>query len=297
MAKQPTVLITGCSEGGIGYSLALQFARQNYQVFAASRRLSSMESLSSNPNITLIELDVNSLPSIQSAFSLISGQTGGTLNILYHNAGVRSIVPAIHSSWDLAESTFKTNFFAVVEITRVFMPLILNGGPGGKIVFSNSVAAVVPIPTQGMYDASKAALDMYAKVLDMELRPLGVHVVNVITGEVGTTMAEQNMEKLPEGFYFPLLLPVKLLILVDSPYLPIKDIIDRVWSVRKTVMPVNEYAEQVVRKVIQRSPPTRIWCGGNSTMVWFVETLGMQWIYRRMFSKEYGLDKLRPPRC
>jgi hypothetical protein len=40
---------------------------------------------------------------------------------------------------------------------------------------------------------------MYAMVLDMELGPLGMYVVNVITGEVGTKMAEQTMEALPEG--------------------------------------------------------------------------------------------------
>lgn len=199
MSKQPTVLITGCSEGGIGHSLAVQFAIKNYHVFATARRLSSMKSLSDNPNITLIELDVNSLSSIQSAFSTVSKQTGGTLDILYHNAGVRSIVPAIHSSWKLAEDTFKTNFFAVVEMNRVFMPLILKAGPGSKIVFTNSVAAVAPIPTQVVYDSSKAALNMYAKVLSMEVRPLGIKVVNVITGEIGTTMAAQSMDELPEG--------------------------------------------------------------------------------------------------
>lgn len=199
MENQPTVLITGCSEGGIGHALALQFAHQNYHVFATARRFSSMKSLSETTNMTLIELDVTSLTSIQSAFSVVSKHTGGTLDILYHNAGVRSIVLGMHSSWELAEDTFRTNLFAIVEMTRVFMPLVLNAGPGGKIVFSNSVAAVVPIPTQVIYDASKAALNMYAKVLAMEVRPLGVQVVNVITGEVGTTMAEKRMEKLPEG--------------------------------------------------------------------------------------------------
>jgi 1-acylglycerone phosphate reductase len=151
--------------------------------------------------VTLIELDVNSLTSMHSAFSIVSKRNGGTLDILYHNAGVRSIVLGMHSSWELAENTFKTNLFAIVEITRVFMPLVLNGGPRSKIVFSNCVAAVVPIPTQVIYDASKAALNMYAKVLAMEVRPLGVSVVNVITGEVGTTMAKQSIVKLPEGMW------------------------------------------------------------------------------------------------
>jgi len=62
-------------------------------------------------------------------------------------------------------------------------------------------------------------------------------------------------------------------------------------------MPVNEYAEQVVKKIIHKSPPERIWLGGSSTLVWLVETLGIQWVYRGMFSKEYGLDKLTVGNC
>jgi len=194
-----SVLITGCSEGGIGHSLALAFARQNYQVFATARTISKMSSMADSPNITLLELDVNTPSSIQAAFHSISKATDGRLDILYHNAGVRSITMAIYSDWALAEWTFGTNFFAVVELTRVFMPLILNAGPGSRIVFSSSVAAVAPIPTQVIYDASKAALKMYSDVLRLEVQPLDIHVVNIMTGEVGTTMADQTLEKLPDG--------------------------------------------------------------------------------------------------
>ncbi|PVH73287.1 short-chain dehydrogenase/reductase-like protein [Cadophora sp. DSE1049] len=249
---KPSVLITGCSEGGIGHSLALAFARQNYTVFATARTISKMSSMSNNPNITLIELDVTSPTSIQSAFDSVTKATNGKLDILYHNAGVRSITIALHSDWALAEWTFRTNLFAVVELTKVFMPLILKAGAGSKIVFSNSVAAVAPIPTQVLYDASKAALKMYADVLRLEVRPLDVHVVNIMTG---------------------------------SPYMPIVGIINKSWSVRKTVMPVGEYSTQVVAKVSQPNPPNQIWLGGNAALAWAIELFGMQWVYGLMFRK------------
>jgi short-subunit dehydrogenase len=41
-------------------------------------------------------------------------------------------------------------------------------------------------------------LDMYADVLRLEMRPLGVHVVTVVTGDVETTMSVQKMEPLPQ---------------------------------------------------------------------------------------------------
>ncbi|KAK0115719.1 NADPH-dependent 1-acyl dihydroxyacetone phosphate reductase [Cadophora gregata] len=166
-------------------------------------------------------------------------------------------------------------FFAVVELTRAFVPLILKAGLGSKIVFSNSVAAVAPMPTQVLYDASKAAFKMYADVLRLELEPLGIYIVNVMTGEVGTTMAEQCLEKLPQG----------------SPYESIRDIINKSWSGRKTVMPVREHTTTVVEKVSQQHPPKQIWLGGNALLVWVIELLGLHWLYGFMFRKEYGLDK------
>ncbi|KAH8660947.1 short-chain dehydrogenase/reductase-like protein [Tricladium varicosporioides] len=270
----PTVLITGCTTGSIGHSLALAFARQNYHVIATSRSISSMSSLSSYPNITLLPLNIASTSSITAIFKTVYELTKGRLDILYHNAGVRTIRMAIHSDYALAEKTFAANFFGIVEMNRVFMPLLLESK--GKIVFSNSVAAVVPIPTTVLYGSSKAALDYYIRVLDEEVRPLGIKVVNIMTGEVGTGMAEQKLDELPEG----------------SPYESIRRVIDEAWMARGNVMPVTEYAEGVVGKVVKKNLPTRIWYGGNATMVWFVETLGIQWVYKRMFRKEYGLDRL-----
>ncbi|KAF7937268.1 uncharacterized protein EAE98_001582 [Botrytis deweyae] len=189
MAKKPTILITGCSDGSIGHSLALEFVRQNYHVFASSRRLSTMKSLEKDPDITLIELDVTSPSSIQAACERMSAATGGTLDILYQNAGVRTITLAMH-----------------FEITRVFMPLLMKAGPGSRIAFSSSLAGHMPIPTQSLYNASKAALHSYISILELELKPFGIFVINVASGTVGTAMLTRNqMDILPEDSPYKLI--------------------------------------------------------------------------------------------
>lgn len=91
------------------------------------------------------------------------------------------------------------NFTAVVGMTTVFADLLLKVGKGSRVVFTSSIGGRVPAPSNAVYSASKAALDMYADVLRIEMRPFGIDVVTVVTGDVETTMSVQKMEQLPEG--------------------------------------------------------------------------------------------------
>lgn len=56
------------------------------------------------------------------------------------------------------------------------------------------------------YNASKAALHHWGNTLRVEMRPLGVDVVSVISGEVATNILKRDQgRRLPDGsFYRPL---------------------------------------------------------------------------------------------
>jgi NAD(P)-dependent dehydrogenase (short-subunit alcohol dehydrogenase family) len=85
MSKK-TVLITGCSEGGIGSSLALEWHNQGYRVFATARRLEAMETLA-KAGIELLAMDVTDPESLRKTAEQVSEKTGGTLDVLVNNAG------------------------------------------------------------------------------------------------------------------------------------------------------------------------------------------------------------------
>ncbi|TGO45604.1 hypothetical protein BCON_0379g00070 [Botryotinia convoluta] len=277
MAKKSTILITGCSDGSIGHSLALEFVRQNYHVFASSRRLNTMKSLEKDPNITLIELDVTSPSSIQAAYETVSAATGGTLDILYQNAGVRTITLAMHCDYELALKIFGTNILGIVEIIRVFMPLLMKTSPGSRIAFSSSLAGYMPIPTQSLYNASKAALHSYISTLELELKPFGIFVIDVASGTVGTAMLIKNqMEKLPE----------------DSPYKLIESDLNEAWVKIGGGIPVEAYTKHVVGKVLQKNPPQRFFAGAGATLGWAIDKLNAGWIYKAFFWKIFALGKL-----
>lgn len=273
--KAPTVLITGCTDGSIGHSLVLSFARQGYHVFATARRLEAMSSVRNMPNVTTLELDVTSPESIRKAHDAVSKLTSGNLDILWNNAGVRHMSLGIDTTYKIAMDTMAVNFSGAVEMVHVFSDLII--ASKGKIVFTSSGAGKAPCPTQAMYNASKAALDSYATTLTIEMRPLGVGVINVITGQVSTgenTMGTQPLPPLDPG-----MIPLPSVedsdfssisnIVIDSPYKPIEKELAKFWLTKRSMMDVTVYADSVVKKVVGGSPEL-IWSGTSLSMSFFL---------------------------
>jgi 1-acylglycerone phosphate reductase len=85
--SRKSVLITGCSKGGIGHSLALEWHRRGYKVFATARRLEVMGDLEA-AGIECLRMDVTDPSSLQTVKAQVEKHTGGTLDILVNNAGL-----------------------------------------------------------------------------------------------------------------------------------------------------------------------------------------------------------------
>jgi len=82
-----SVLITGCSAGGIGDALAQEFHRQGLQVFATARNLEKISHLK-DLGLDVLQLDVLSPTSIENAAREVAEKTGGKLDFLVNNAGM-----------------------------------------------------------------------------------------------------------------------------------------------------------------------------------------------------------------
>ena len=81
-----SVLITGCSKGGIRDTLAMEFHAKGARVFASARDLNKTKHLKAM-GIETLSLDVTSPESIETAVTVICKAIGGTLDILVNNSG------------------------------------------------------------------------------------------------------------------------------------------------------------------------------------------------------------------
>ena len=256
MAK--SVLITGCSPGGIGYSLAKEFNSKGLRVFATARKAETITDLENN-GIETLSLEVTSEESIVALVKEVKSRTGGKLDILVHNAGRNYTVPALDVEMDEIRTTFETNLFAVMRMCQAFAPLLIEAK--GTIVQIGSVAGVIPYVFGSVYNASKAALHSYSSALRVELAPFGVRVVTVVTGGVISNIS-RTYRTLPE----------------DSLYLPLaEEYKGRQTHSQANGIPNEQYARSVVRQVLGKPSQTIIWDGGKSWLVWFIHTCLPRW--------------------
>ena len=154
---QKTVLVTGASSG-IGKETADLFAMNGFIVYAASRHPKS----TSNPNIIPLEMDVTDQASVQAAAAKVK-----ELGIIIHCAGFGISGSAEMTPLERAKAQMETNYFGVLNVDNVFLPL-LRKNPRSLVLITSSVAGLVSIPYQSHYSSSKYALEAYAQALRME---------------------------------------------------------------------------------------------------------------------------------
>lgn len=176
-------LVTG-TNSGIGHSLALEFHKRGIKVYATDYQFSEpiLKEFKDLGIITHV-LDVRKIEDIRIVRDIIAKEEG-KLDYLYNNAGIVETVHAVDISDDQLQNIYDINLFGPIKITREFVKLIINAK--GTIVFSGSVTKNIPLHCNSLYVSTKAALDQYISVLQLELKNYGVKVIEVLGGLIKT---------------------------------------------------------------------------------------------------------------
>ena len=183
------VIITGGSSG-IGLCTAAALRDRGCKVYELSRRDSEVT------GITHIKCDVTDEAQIAAAVGQVMAESG-RIDILINNAGFGISGAVEFTDTTDAKALFDVNFFGMVTMNRVVVPIMREAGRG-RIVNLSSVAAPVPIPFQTYYSATKAAVNAYTMALANELRPFGVTVCAVMPGDIHTGFTAAR-RKIGEG--------------------------------------------------------------------------------------------------
>ena len=180
-----TLVISGGSSG-IGKATAMLFAERGWRVFELSRRDVSVtgDGLQVTGEIIHVTCDVTSEESCKAAIAQVLKQTD-TIDVVISNAGYGISGPIEFTQIKDAERQMDVNFMGAVRFTQAVLPQ-LRQQRRGRIIYTSSVAAILAVPYQSFYSASKAAINAFALALANEVKEFGISVSVMMPGDVST---------------------------------------------------------------------------------------------------------------
>ena len=176
------ILITGCSTG-IGYATAHYLKKRNFKVIVSCRKNKDFNRLSKEFDYS-IKLDLDSTRSIKCAFFLIKKIIkNNNLYGIFCNSGYGQYGAFEDLTRNQIRKQFETNLFGHIELVNRFIPIMrLNNE--GRIIFNSSVLGLVSLPYSSAYNATKFAMEAFARSLRLELKNTNIHVSLVEPGPI-----------------------------------------------------------------------------------------------------------------
>jgi short-subunit dehydrogenase len=102
-----------------------------------------------------------------------------------NNAGYDLMGALEETSIDEIKAQFETNFFGAVRVMQTVIPTMRKEG-GGIIVNITSLGGRISFPLNSPYHATKFALEGLSESIQYELEPLGIKVIVIEPGGVGS---------------------------------------------------------------------------------------------------------------
>ncbi|MGF2034070.1 MAG: SDR family NAD(P)-dependent oxidoreductase [Nostoc sp. CmiVER01] len=184
---RPLAIVTGASSG-IGYELAKQFAQNGFDLVVTATGSSINEVIGAfeklGASVETIQADLATYNGVESLYNQIQA-IGRPVEAIAINAGVG--VGGKFTETDLKEelNLIDLNVVSSVHLAkRVVKDMVERGN--GKILFTSSIAALMPGPFEVVYSASKAFIHSFAEGLRNELKDTGVTVTALMPGPTDT---------------------------------------------------------------------------------------------------------------
>ena len=173
-----TILVTGAS-AGIGAELARGLAARGYGVTLVARREERLRALADELG-SGAEVAPCDLADAAARGALVAGlerQVTGVCN----NAGFGSVGRFAELDAERELRLVRVNVEAVVELTRAFLPGMLEAGAGAVLNVA-SIAAYQPLPGFGADAGRKAFVQSFSEAVHEELAGTGVSVTCLSPG-------------------------------------------------------------------------------------------------------------------
>ncbi len=187
------ILITGAASG-IGRATALYFARKGWYVGLYDLNLKGLESLSreiGNNNCCYQDMDVSSLATVKKAVEHFAKNTGGSMDVLFNNAGIIRMGPLDDINISDSHLIIDVNLKGILNCVYLSLPL-LKKSDDPCIINMSSASSLYGTANMAVYSATKAAVSSLTESLNLEFDRYGIFVTDVRAPFVETPLLAQG---------------------------------------------------------------------------------------------------------
>jgi short-subunit dehydrogenase len=190
-------LVTGASSG-IGKAIAEELAAGGTNLVLVARRKSRLLELQrqlGNVDVKILAADLEARGASQDIYNFV-GAAGVNISVLINNAGFGDYGEFRDLNLDRQLAMVEVNCAAVVALTRLFLPAMIERRTGAILVVA-STASFQAVPYQTTYAATKAFDLIFAEGLAEEVKQFGVRVCALCPGQTRTEFHELAHEPIP----------------------------------------------------------------------------------------------------
>ena len=195
-----SVFITGAGQG-IGYGVCRAFALagayvalNDYDAALAENAATAINQEVGAPRVTAYPGDVGDVTANAALIDAFAQQRGG-LDIVLANAGITRYMPFLEATPDVFDRLLAVNLRGTYFTAQAAAKQMITAGRQGRILLTSSIVGQVAFPNFSIYSLTKAAIQMLAKSLALELGGYGI-TVNAITP--GATLTERVVREDPD---------------------------------------------------------------------------------------------------
>ncbi|OCA77084.1 short-chain dehydrogenase/reductase [Chryseobacterium artocarpi] len=175
-----TILITGASTG-LGRAAALLFQSKGWRVLATMRNMEKGKDLAALENIKVLELDVTDPQQINQVAAEVIADTG--VDVILNNAGYGLAGPAESLTDEQIVEQLNTNLLGVIRVTNAFIPYFREKNEG-LFVAVTSLAGLIPVPVNSIYNTAKTGVEAFYETLAFELDAFNIVTKTVSPGVI-----------------------------------------------------------------------------------------------------------------
>lgn len=192
-----TWFITGAARG-FGRLWAEGALGQGDRVAASVRNPGSLADLLDTyaGRVLPLRVDVTDRDAVFEAVATAHRHFGG-LDVILSNAGYGLMGAIEETSYPDIRAIFETNVFGTVSLVQAALPILREQG-NGHILLVSSLAGLVAVPTAGIYEATKFAIEGFAEALAAEVSAFGIRTTIIEPGAYATDFLSGSSLKTAE---------------------------------------------------------------------------------------------------